>query len=89
MAQLHNPSVASSSIWVLARFGVRMAILIAFATFGGVGFGRSMAALMWMAIVLAAVVATAKRERPFGAALNHWDEAAGYAAIFALVRTLN
>ena len=29
-----------------------------------------------------------KREQPFGATLNHWDETGAYAAVFALVSSL-
>jgi hypothetical protein len=73
---------------VLARFGVRTFILIAFAAFGSGGFGRSLAALLWMAIVFSAVVAVVKRERPFGTVLNHWDETVAYAAVFSLIRVV-
>jgi hypothetical protein len=37
---------------VIARFGVRVVLLAAFAAFGSVGFGRSLAALLWMSIIL-------------------------------------
>ena len=30
-----------------------------------------------------------RREAPFGAVLNHWDETAAYAALFALVSGFN
>jgi hypothetical protein len=59
---LHRGATARTVAWiecsgrVLARFGARMAILLAFAMFGSNGFSRSLAALMWMAIVLAALV---------------------------------
>jgi hypothetical protein len=42
-----------------------------------------------MTIVLCAVVGTMRREQPFGAALNHWDETVAYAALFALVSSFN
>lgn len=74
---------------VLIRFCVRMTILVVFAAFGGIGFGRSLAALLWMAIILCAVVGLMKREPPFGAALNYWDEMVAYAAMFALVNSFN
>ncbi len=66
-----------------------MSILVVFAAFGSIGFGRSLAALLWMAIILCAVVGLMKREAPFGAVLNHWDEAVAYAALFALVRSFD
>jgi hypothetical protein len=74
---------------VLIRFCLRMSILVAFAAFASIGFGRGLAALLWMSIILCAVVGTMKREQPFGPALNHWDETVAYAAVFALVTSYN
>lgn len=66
-----------------------MSILVVFAAFGSIGFGRSLAALLWMAITLCGVVGLMKREPPLGLALNHWDEAVAYAALFALVSSFD
>jgi len=66
-----------------------MCILVAFAAFASIGFARGLAALLWMSIILCAVVGTMKREQPFGAVLNHWDETVAYAAVFALVTSYN
>jgi hypothetical protein len=74
---------------VLVRFALRIAILLIFAACASAGFGQALAALLWMAIVLCAVVGTIRREQPFGAALNHWDETLAYAALFALVTSFN
>jgi hypothetical protein len=74
---------------VIARFAVRIALLAAFAAFGSIGFGRSLAALLWMSIILCATVALFRREPLFGAALNHWDECAAFGALFALVHVVN
>jgi hypothetical protein len=74
---------------VLIRFLLRMGILVAFAAFASIGFGRGLAALLWMSIVLCAVIGTMRREAPFGAVLNHWDETVAYAALFALVSSFN
>jgi hypothetical protein len=74
---------------VLVRFGLRMVILVVFAAFASIGFGKSLAALLWMSIILSAVIGVIKREPPFGSALNHWDETVAYAALFALVSDLN
>jgi hypothetical protein len=57
---------------VLARFAVRLALLATFAAFGTIGFGRSLAALLWMSIILCAAVGLIRREPLFGATLNHW-----------------
>jgi hypothetical protein len=78
-----------STTRVLARFGVRVALLGCFAAFSNVGFARSLAALLWMAIILCALVGLIKREPPFRAPLNHWDEAMAFGALFALVHVFN
>jgi hypothetical protein len=74
---------------VLIRFGLRMIILIVFAALGGIGFGNSLATLLWMSIILCAVAGAMKREPPLEGVLNHWDEAVAYAAIFFLVSSFN
>ena len=85
MAQLPKLSRELRSTQVLICFCLRMSILVAFAAFASIGFARGLAALLWMSIMLCAVVGTMRREPPFGATLNHWDETVAYAAVFALV----
>jgi hypothetical protein len=70
---------------MLVRFGVRMIILVVFAAFGRIGFGISLAALLWMSTIFSAVVGAVRREPLFDTVLNHWDEAAAYAALYCLV----
>ena len=74
---------------VLVRFSLRMSILVFFAAFASIGFTRGLAALLWMSIILCAVIGAMRREQPFGAALNHWDETVAYAALFALVSSVD
>jgi len=74
---------------VLVRFCLRLIILIVFAAFGSIGFGGSLAALLWMSTVLSAVIGAMKRELPFDAVLNHWDETVFYLALCCLVSGLN
>lgn len=78
-------STQLKSTAVIARFGVRMIVLVIFAAFGSIGFDRSLTALLWMSTILSAVLATFEREEPLDAALNHWDEAMAYAALCCLV----
>jgi len=66
-----------------------MLVLVVFATFGGVGFGRSLATLLWMSIIFSAVMGAIRRESPFGGVLNHWDETVAYATVFALVSAVS
>ena len=70
---------------MLLRFCLRMIILVVFASFGSLGFGRSLAALLWMSVIFSAAVGTAKREPPLDVVLNHWDETAAYLALCCLV----
>jgi hypothetical protein len=88
LAHLPNLSLQMTSAHALVRFGLRMIILFTFAAFGG-SFGKSLAALLWMAIILCAVVGTMRREPIFASVLNHWDEMIAYAAGYALVSGLS
>ena len=66
-----------------------MIILLVFAAFASISFGRSLVALLWMSAILSAVIGAVRREPPFDAVLNHWDETAAYAALCALVSGLS
>ena len=66
-----------------------MAILVLFAASAGIEFGKALAALLWMSIILCAVVGAMRREPPLAPVLNHWDEMAAYAAMFALISIVN
>jgi hypothetical protein len=72
------------SIQVMVRFALRMVILVIFAAFAGTSFASSMFALLSMSAILCAVTAAMRREPPFGADLNHWDEMTSYLALCAL-----
>ena len=89
MAQLPNLPRQLSSTQVIVRFFLRTGILVIFAAFGAIGYGKSLAALLWMSIILTAVIATMRREPPFDIVLNHWDEMVAYAALFSVVRVFN
>ena len=89
MAQLPNLSRQLRSTQVIVRFLLRTSILVIFAAFGSIGFGRSLAALLWMSIIFSAVVGVMRREPPFDIVLNQWDETVAYAALFSLVGIFN
>jgi hypothetical protein len=89
LALLPNLPRELRSTQVLIRFCLRMSILVVFAAFASIDFGRSLATLLWMAIILCAVVGAVKREPLFDIVLNHWDETVAYAAMFALVSVFN
>jgi hypothetical protein len=88
MQQQNVPEKLGSAA-VLIRFGVRLLVLVVFAMFGSIGFGRTLAALLWMSTILGAVVAVIRREPPLDTTLNHWDEAVTYAAMCMLVSGFN
>lgn len=89
MAQLPNPPRELKSALVLIRFFLRIAILMGFAAFGSIGFGRSLVALLWMAAILSAVVGAIRHEPPFDTVLNHWDEMMAYTALCSLIIGVN
>jgi VIT1/CCC1 family predicted Fe2+/Mn2+ transporter len=89
LAQFPDFPQRRTSVQVIVRFGLRMIILVFFATLGSIGFARSLAALLWMSTILGAVIATMRREPPLDKALNHWDEMAAYAALCCLVSAFN
>lgn len=86
MAQSLDMPLKFSSARVLVRFATRILLLAGFATFSSAGFERALAALLWMAIILCALVGLLRREPLFGGKLNHWDEAVAFGELFALVR---
>jgi hypothetical protein len=72
------------SVAVVLRFGVRMLILLAFASIGTVGFARTLEPMLAMAAIYCCAMAPLRREAPFGPTLTHFDEATAY-ALCALV----
>ena len=84
MRQSKDVPASIPSIQVIVRFLLRMVVLVIFAMFAGRSFAGSMIALLWMSAILCAVTAVIRRELPFRADLNHWDEMTGYIALCAL-----
>ena len=89
MAQFRGLPQEMRSTQVMIRFALRIVILAIFASFGGIGFGRSIATLLWMSAIFSAVVGAIRREPLFGITLNHWDETAAYAALCGLAVALH
>jgi hypothetical protein len=89
MAELKDSPKELRSFQVLIRFCLRMIILAVFASFGSIGFVRSLAALLAMSTVLSMVVATMRQELPLDSVLTHWDEAAAYGPLWCLICMLN
>jgi hypothetical protein len=89
MAELKNYPNELRSFQVRIRFCLRMIILALFASFGSIGFGRSLAALLAMSAILSMVVATMRQELPLDSVLTHWDEAAAYGTLWCLTCAFN
>ena len=91
MAQLPNVNLTreAKSIQVIIRLCLRMAILVVFASFGSIGFGRSLTVLLWMSAILSALLAAIKHEPPLDAVINHWDEMTIYVALCCLTAGLD
>jgi hypothetical protein len=89
LAHLVNTPAQPAPPKVLLRFGIRTATLMLFASFGNIGFARSLADLLWMTIILCAIIGTIRRERVFAAGLNHWDEMVAAAALWCAVMEFN
>lgn len=83
-SRVRKLSPASTSAEVVARFGLRMAVVVVFAALGDIGFERGLTVMLWMSAILATVVAMFDREELADASLNHWDEASAYAALCCL-----
>ena len=89
MAQFPGLPQEMRSTQVAVRFGLRIVILVIFASFSGIGFGRSIATLLWMSTIFSGVVGAIRREPLFDTTLNHWDETAAYAALCCLAVALH
>lgn len=89
MAQPQELPRGWESSRAVVRFGLRVVILAGVAAFGNLDFNRNLAILLWMAMVFSVVAALLRRDQPFAAVLNHWDEMMGYAAILALLGVLD
>jgi hypothetical protein len=77
-----------NSSQVLVRFVIRLALLTTFASFGTLGFGITLAAILVLSAVFCTVVAVMRQEAMFGPVLTHWDEAAACAVLGHLVTAL-
>lgn len=80
----HSSAQSLKSMDVIVRFGLRIAVITAFAALGGIGFRRGFTVMLWMSAILGAAIAMFDREEPLSSVLNHWDEAMAYAALCCL-----
>jgi hypothetical protein len=83
-SRVRSLAQSPKSTEVMVRFGLRMAVITAFAVLGGIGFQRGLTVMLWMSAILGTVIAMFDREEPLSSVLNHWDEAMAYAALCCL-----
>ena len=76
MEQDRTRAFAQSSSYVLLRFALRLAILIALALVPQNGFTEAFPRLLLIGSVFCVLWGITERERPLGPTLTHWDEAA-------------
>jgi len=87
-SRVRKLTLRSKSAEVIARFGLRMVAVVAFAALGGIGFERGITVMLWMSAILSTVIAMFDREELLDPVLNHWDEASAYAALCCLACVL-
>ena len=78
-----------TTLHVITRFGVRMLVLCIISASGKLGFGRSLAALLLLSVIVCIITAILRRERPLTGTLTNWDEAAVYGLLCALTATIS
>jgi hypothetical protein len=76
MEQNQTSTFHGSSTYVVLRFALRLAILIALAFVPQIGFAEAFPRLLLIGSVFCALWGVTEREKPLGPALTHWDEAA-------------
>jgi hypothetical protein len=79
----------SKTLYVITRFVLRMLVVCVLSAFARIGFGRSLAALLLLCVIVCIVTAIMRRERPLDGTLTNWDEAAIYGLLCALTATIN
>jgi hypothetical protein len=84
MPQLGQTATGITNSQVMVRFALRIVVLSVFATFGAIGFTRSLTALLWMSVMISVVAGVFRRETLLAPTLNYWDEAAAYGSLFCL-----
>jgi hypothetical protein len=77
------------TLYVVTRFALRMVVLCVLSAFARIGFGRSLAALLLLSVIVCVVTAVMRGERPLDGTLTNWDEAAVYGLLCALMATIN
>ena len=77
------------ALYVVARFALRMLVLCVVSAFARDGFGRSLAALLLLSVIICIVTAIMRGERPLAGTLTNWDEAAVYGLLCLLTATIN
>jgi hypothetical protein len=83
------PSHQPDSSQVLARFVIRLILVIAVASFSRQAFGTMLAPLLLLTGMFCVIVALIRHEQNFGPVLTHWDEAVACAILGQLAGALS
>lgn len=69
---------------VIARFGLRIVIVVSCAALAQASFAYALAMLLVLSIAFCFIWGTLQGEHPLGPSLTNWDEAAAYACIASI-----
>jgi hypothetical protein len=88
MRSTNASSLNASSSRVLFRFGLRLVVLVSFASLGTSDYLRAFLALLLMSALMCVGWALARREPLLGGSLTNWDEAAAYGCLASLMAVI-
>ena len=88
MRPTNTHSLNASCSRVLFRFGLRLVVLVSFASLGTSGYVRAFLALLLMSVLMCVGWALARRELLLGGRLTNWDEAAAYGCLASLMAAI-
>jgi hypothetical protein len=80
-----EPARQQQAARILVRMAIRILVLIPFAFFTRTGFSVAFASLLGLASIFCAVLGNLRHENPFGSTFTHFDEAAAYGCLSALI----
>ncbi len=84
MSQSDHSAAERRNLQVATRFVLHVVIVGAVASFGNIGFARSLVALLWLSAMLCVGAAVLLRETVGARVLTYWDEAAAFGSLFCL-----
>ncbi|ABD87699.1 hypothetical protein [Rhodopseudomonas palustris] len=89
MSRSDHTTAERRNLQVVIRFVLHVAIVGAVASFGDIGFARSLVALLWLSAMLCVGAAVLLRETIGEHVLTYWDEAAAFGSLFCLANVVH